>query len=82
MTEAERLAEDEKLGKFDRKRKSNYKYLQKYYHKGVFYMDDDSLAKEEDDVRKKIYDAPTLEDRYAFNFIKFSSYICFIHFIL
>ena len=63
MTDVERIAEDTKLGKFD-KQKSSYKFMQKYYHKGVFYMDDSSLAKDPDDVRAKDYSAPTLWDKF------------------
>jgi microfibrillar-associated protein 1 len=44
MTEEERMAEDTKLGKFREKEKKKWKYLQKYYHKGVFYMDDKSTG--------------------------------------
>lgn len=47
MTAEERLAEDTKLGKFREKEKKKWKYLQKYYHKGVFYMDDKSTGKEQ-----------------------------------
>ena len=63
MTEAERMEEDRKLGRFDVKEKAKWKFLQKYYHKGVFYMDEDSVARD-NDVRKKEYDAPTLEDKF------------------
>jgi microfibrillar-associated protein 1 len=63
MTDAERLAEDTKLGKFASKEKGEYKFMQKYYHKGVFYMDETSLNNPAD-VRLKDYNAPTLEDHY------------------
>ncbi len=63
MTDAERLEEDTKLGKFSAKEKGEYKFMQKYYHKGVFYMDDSSLNNPSD-VRLKDYNAPTLEDHY------------------
>jgi microfibrillar-associated protein 1 len=42
--------------------KRKWKFLQKYYHKGVFYMDSSSVSAEAD-VRKKDYSEPTLEDR-------------------
>jgi microfibrillar-associated protein 1 len=61
MTEEERLEEDRKMGRFDPKEKTQQKFLQKYYHKGVFYMDVDSLDK--DDVRKKDYHAPTQSEK-------------------
>jgi len=66
MTDEERMAEDRQLGKLKtldeiKNEKSKWKFMQKYYHKGVFYMDDNSL-RTDDDVRKKDYSAPTLED--------------------
>ena len=63
-------------GKGAAKEKAKWRFMQKYYHKGVFYMDDDTLGKEgggkpgagagvdEVDVRKRSYDAPTLEDKF------------------
>ena len=65
MSESERIEEDRKAGKFD-KEKSTRKFMQKYYHKGVFYMDEGSLAKDPEDVRKKEYNQPTLEDNYNY----------------
>ena len=44
MTDEERRAEDEMLGKFREKEKKKWKFLQKYYHKGVFYMDEESTG--------------------------------------
>lgn len=75
MTEEERLAEDKKLGIgiFKEKEKEKWKFMQRYYHKGVFYMDEDSLKPQavdpssgevKVDVRKRDYSAPTLEDKY------------------
>ncbi len=66
MTDEERMAEDRLLGKLKtleeiQNEKPKWKYMQKYYHKGVFYMDESSL-RSENDVRKKDYSAPTLED--------------------
>jgi microfibrillar-associated protein 1 len=67
MTEDERLEEDNKLklGIFKNKDKAKWKFLQKYYHKGVFYMDESSIKnKNEEDVRLKEYNMPTLEDNF------------------
>ena len=38
--------------------KGKYKFLQKYYHRGVFYLAD------EENVLKRDFTAPTLEDRF------------------
>jgi microfibrillar-associated protein 1 len=46
----------------DQSEKKKWKFLQKFYHKGVFYMDSSSVGAESD-VRKKDYSEPTLEDR-------------------
>eukprot|EP01041_Mallomonas_annulata_P006043 gene6043-12181_t len=66
MTETERDAEDARLqlGQHKTKEKSQWKFMQKYYHKGVFYMDEDTVAKTESDVRCRDYNAPTLEDKF------------------
>jgi len=64
MSDEERYEEDKRLGKFAEKEKKKWKFLQKYYHKGVFYMDDDTLNKDKSDVRNRDYSAPTLEDNY------------------
>lgn len=64
MTDEDRYEEDKRLGKFAEKEKQKWKFLQKYYHKGVFYMDDDTLKKDKADVRNRDYSAPTLEDNY------------------
>jgi microfibrillar-associated protein 1 len=45
MTDEERYQEDLKLGRFEEKEKKKWKFLQKYYHKGVFYMDDNSVQR-------------------------------------
>ncbi|CAN0227330.1 unnamed protein product, partial [Ectocarpus sp. 6 AP-2014] len=63
MTDDERRMEDMMLGKHVGKDKGTIKFMQKYYHKGAFYMDDDSL-KVEDDVRRRSYNDPTLEDKF------------------
>jgi microfibrillar-associated protein 1 len=59
MTDAERMEEDRKLGKFDTKPKAKWNFLQRYYHKGAFYQNDETVTKKADEVA----DAPTLGDR-------------------
>jgi len=69
MTDEERMMEDRRLGKFNRRSKDDYKkmaFMQRYYHKGAFYMDDETL-KDKDDIRNKAKDyalAATAEDKY------------------
>ena len=65
LSEEERRKEDEAIKKKEGPppEKEKWKFMQKYYHKGVFYMDEDSLKKDEGDVRKKEFNEPTLEDR-------------------
>ena len=74
MSDAQLMAEDEALGKRRRGKgkERELKFMQKYYHKGAFYMDDDSLRKDKnvaavkDDVRERDYDAATGEDQFDF----------------
>lgn len=61
MSERDRLEEDTRLGKFE-SNKSQMKFLQKYYHKGSYYVDEESLARAE--VLKRSFNEPTLEDRF------------------
>ncbi|KAG6609759.1 Microfibrillar-associated protein 1 [Phytophthora cinnamomi] len=63
MTAEERAAEDAKLKKNEPKEKKKLKFMQKYYHKGAFYVDDDSI-RSKDDVRKRDADGATLEDKF------------------
>src|SRR5690606_22832384 len=63
MTDEERLREDEAAGRFKEKEKEKWKFMQKYYHKGVFYMDEGSV-KSANDARAKTYDEATGEDRF------------------
>ena len=66
MTDEGRLEEDRKLGRLDenaRADKPKWNFMQKYYHKGAFYMDSASLKKDSD-VRNKDYAAePTMWDK-------------------
>lgn len=57
MTDAEVEAENARLG--IKKDDSAPNYLQKYYHKGAFYQDDDS-----DILRRNYAAAPTGEDKF------------------
>ena len=61
LTDEERMVEDEKLGKKKEKSKARG-FMQKYFHKGAFYMDEDTLAKDPEDVRKKDYAAEATGD--------------------
>eukprot|EP00644_Phytophthora_capsici_P000229 jgi/Phyca11/525599/estExt2_fgenesh1_pm.C_PHYCAscaffold_40140 len=52
-----------KLKKREPKEKKKLKFMQKYYHKGAFYVDDDSI-RTKDDVRKRDATEATLEDKF------------------
>ncbi|XP_072320806.1 microfibrillar-associated protein 1 isoform X1 [Eucyclogobius newberryi] len=60
LTEEERRAELRVQGKTvtNKAPKGKSKFLQKYYHRGAFYMN------EEDEVYKRDFNAPTLEDHF------------------
>eukprot|EP00300_Choanocystis_sp_HF-7_P039761 c6066_g1_i2.p1 GENE.c6066_g1_i2~~c6066_g1_i2.p1 ORF type:complete len:367 (+),score=91.07 c6066_g1_i2:34-1101(+) len=60
MTEEERKLEDMKNPKPSKAPKGKMKYMQKYYHKGVFYQDDEGVAK----LASRDYMQPTLEDKF------------------
>lgn len=64
MTDEERRLEDEKLGKLKDKEKGEWKFLQKYHHKGAFYMDDSSIQDRQKDVRQRDISGATLEDKF------------------
>jgi len=59
MTDAEILKEKQKDQK-DKPKRSKYTYLQKYYHKGAFYQDDE----DDKSITNRDYSAPTLEDKF------------------
>eukprot|EP01138_Halocafeteria_seosinensis_P008580 gb/GECG01008770.1/.p1 GENE.gb/GECG01008770.1/~~gb/GECG01008770.1/.p1 ORF type:complete len:533 (+),score=137.31 gb/GECG01008770.1/:1-1599(+) len=65
LTQEERAKEDRELEKQGlktfKKEKRSLGYMQKYYHRGAFYMDEDSV--QQNDVRRRSYDAPTGEDK-------------------
>jgi len=60
LTEEERRAELRNNNKVitNKASKGKYKFLQKYYHRGAFFMD------EEQDCFKRDFSAPTLEDHF------------------
>lgn len=60
LTEEERRAELRNNGKTitNKASKGKYKFLQKYYHRGAFFMDD------EQEVFKRDFSTPTLEDHF------------------
>ncbi|XP_067293537.1 microfibrillar-associated protein 1 [Pseudorasbora parva] len=60
LTEEERRAELRTNGKVvtNKATKGKYKFLQKYYHRGAFFMD------QEQDVFRRDFSAPTLEDHF------------------
>uniref|UniRef100_A0A9J7X511 Microfibril associated protein 1 n=1 Tax=Cyprinus carpio carpio TaxID=630221 RepID=A0A9J7X511_CYPCA len=60
LTEEERRAELRTNGKVvtNKATKGKYKFLQKYYHRGAFFLD------EEQDVFRRDFSAPTLEDHF------------------
>eukprot|EP00698_Gefionella_okellyi_P000981 TRINITY_DN1085_c0_g1_i1.p1 TRINITY_DN1085_c0_g1~~TRINITY_DN1085_c0_g1_i1.p1 ORF type:complete len:384 (-),score=89.70 TRINITY_DN1085_c0_g1_i1:1763-2914(-) len=58
MTDAEREEENQRLGINQKSEKQQWNFLQRYYHKGAFFLDDETVHK-----ARQVEDAPTLEDR-------------------
>ena len=63
LTDAQRMAEDRASGKLQDKDKAKWKFMQKYYHKGAFYVDEDSV-KVNNDVRLRDANGATLNDKF------------------
>ena len=65
MTDEELVAENKRLEEAGvRKKKQEHvqgTFLQKYYHKGVFYLDEESVQSS-DDIRNRDFHAPTEKD--------------------
>ena len=66
MTDEELAAENKRLEEegVRKKRQEHVQgtFLQKYYHKGVFYLDDESITSP-DDIRNRDFHAPTERDK-------------------
>ncbi len=58
MTDKERYEEDVKSGRYrkpgeQRQNSDSNAHMQRYFHRGAFYMDDDTLMQDKDDVRHR-----------------------------
>ena len=66
MTEEERAAEDKKIGKYKKNDKSSYRFMQKYYHSGIF-------GDQNDPIFQRDYNIAVGEDNFdktAFRSVK------------
>lgn len=58
MTDEERAKDDKRIGKYKEEQKSDYRFMQKYYSKGVYHIDDD------DPLFKRDYNIAVGEDLF------------------
>jgi microfibrillar-associated protein 1 len=58
MTDEERAKDDKRIGKYKEDQKSHYRFMQKYYSKGVYHIDDD------DPLFKRDYNIAVGEDLF------------------
>ena len=67
LTEAEREAENARLGTDHNQKKDKvaYNFMQKYYHKGAFFQgsDSDNLTDEQKALLNRDYNMPTGDDK-------------------
>ncbi|KAI9013262.1 splicing factor, Prp19-binding domain-containing protein [Gaertneriomyces semiglobifer] len=60
MSDKEIMAEKKKEGLIGRADKSQMRFMQKYYHRGAFFVDDSDVGKV---LKERDFTAPTLEDK-------------------
>lgn len=58
MTDEERAKDDKRIGKYKEEQKSHYRFMQKFYSKGIFHIDDD------DPLFKRDYNMAVGEDLF------------------
>ena len=56
MTDREIIEENKSIPEKQKKEGSKYKFMQKYYHKGAYFQ--------EEDILKRDFNQPTLEDKF------------------
>eukprot|EP01027_Heterolobosea_sp_BB2_P005842 GEZU01008884.1.p2 GENE.GEZU01008884.1~~GEZU01008884.1.p2 ORF type:complete len:200 (+),score=76.60 GEZU01008884.1:426-1025(+) len=65
MTDEEREREDREYAKLHpREEKKKWGFLQRYYHKGAFYQEVDREGNVKEELYRRDYSAPTLEDKF------------------